>query len=285
VVDAVRVREPERVTAPAVSFDDAAVPGSGPPAWRRIRRAFGGWAALRLATLVVVLVAWQLGATAAQTPWFPSLGQVVQRIADGFGRGTFQPAIVSSVSNLVVGFVIALVLGIAAGALMALSARARYALRFYVDALLFVPPVIFAPVFFAFFGLSNWTQVAVVVIFAIVVITLNTQAAVAGVDQQLIEMARTLGANRRQVLRDVVFASALPTVFSGVRLGLARAVKGMIVGELFITVSGLGGLERRFSSAFDAPGMWAIGLIVIALALSITSAVQVLDRAVNRWAE
>jgi NitT/TauT family transport system permease protein len=65
---------------------------------------------------------------------------------------------------------------------------------------------------------------------------------------------------------------------------MGRAVKGMIIGELFVTVVGLGALERRSSSSFDAVGMWAIGLVVIGLAVVCMWLVQALDRAIDRWA-
>jgi ABC-type nitrate/sulfonate/bicarbonate transport system permease component len=65
---------------------------------------------------------------------------------------------------------------------------------------------------------------------------------------------------------------------------MGRAVKGMIVGEIFVTVVGLGGLERRFSSSFDSAGIWAIVVVVVAAAMVLTTAIQGIDRVLNRWA-
>lgn len=241
-------------------------------------------AATRLVGLVALVVIWQVAAVVADTPWFPPFTTVLTRIAELFSSGRIQPALVVSLGNLVVGYVVAVIVGVTMGTAMALSERVEWALRSYIDALLFVPPVVFAPIFFAFFGLSSLTLVLVVFVFSVFVITVNTQTAVAATDPALVDVAASFGATRTRVLREVTFPAALPVIFSGLQLGMGRAVKGMIVGELFITIVGLGGLERRFSSSFDAPGIWAIAVVVIAIALLLTALIQLLDRRINSWA-
>jgi NitT/TauT family transport system permease protein len=167
---------------------------------------------------------------------------------------------------------------------MALFQKVEYAFRVVVDALLFVPPVLYAPLILAFLGFSDLALTAVIVMFAAPVITVSTQTAVSTVDPEMKEMAHAFGADRAHLVREIVFPAAMPGIFAGLRLGMGRAVKGMIIGELFVTVVGLGAIERRLASSFDAEGVWAIALVVIALAVILMWAVELIDRFVNWWA-
>jgi NitT/TauT family transport system permease protein len=234
--------------------------------------------------LAALALAWQIGALVVDEPWLPTFSATIERVAALFESGQLTPILVTSVTNLAVGYAISLVLGTALGAAMALSRPVNYALRALVDALLFVPPVLYAPLVLAFMGFSDLALITVIVLFSTFVITASTQTAISGVDESLRDMAHSFGAGRAQMLRDIILPGAMPQIFAGYRLGMGRAVKGMIIGELFVTVVGLGALERRFSSAFDAVGVWAIAVIVIGLAVLCIWAVQAVDRALNWWA-
>jgi NitT/TauT family transport system permease protein len=234
--------------------------------------------------LAALAVAWQALALLVAEPWLPTFSAVIARVASLFESGQLQPILVTSLTNLAVGYFIAVLIGTGLGAAMALSRLTNYALRAVVDALLFVPPVLYAPLVLAFLGFSDVALIAVIVLFAAFVITASTQTAIAGVDAGLRDMAHAFGADRRQMLREIILPGAMPQIFAGYRLGMGRAVKGMIIGELFVTVVGLGALERRFSSAFDAVGVWAIAVVVIGIAVLCIWAVQAVDRALNWWA-
>jgi NitT/TauT family transport system permease protein len=97
-------------------------------------------------------------------------------------------------------------------------------------------------------------------------------------------MARSFGATRWQTFTNIVLPASGPLLFAGLRLGLGRSVKGMINGELIITVVGLGALDEEFDGAFDVPGILSIALIVVIVAIVSTALLQIVDRRVNRWA-
>lgn len=234
--------------------------------------------------LVGVAVLWQVTSNVVDAPWLPSFTEALARVGELIESGTLGPILASSITNLLVGYAIAVVLGVSLGSAMALSRKAHYAFRWLVHALLFVPPVLYAPLVLAFLGFSDASLIGVIVSFSAFVITVNTETAIKEVESELREMAFSFGANRRQLLREVILAGAMPQIFAGLRLGMARAVKGMIVGELFVTVVGLGALERRYTSSFDAVGVWAIALVVIGLAVLCLWTVQFIDRVINWWA-
>lgn len=238
---------------------------------------------VRLAALVGVIAAWQVLGIVARTQWIPPFSDVIERIADLVASGSILPSLATSLTTLAIGFTISSFLGIAIGALMALSRSVDQALRFYVEIGLFIPHIVFAPIFFAFFGLSDWTLIAVIIIYSIFQLIVTTQTAIMSTERSLREMARSFGATKLGVFREVTLRAAGPMIFAGLRLAMGRSVKGMVTGEIFVTVVGLGALERQFSSSFDGSGMWAIATIVIAVAIVFTSVIQFVDRRVNAW--
>lgn len=245
------------------------------------RRAKAGLPAA-LALLAGMLL-WEIVGDFGSVPWLPPISAVLGRIADLWVSGRLQPALVASLTDLLVGYVIAVCLGVSLGILMGLSEKAAWALRPYVDAGLFVPPIVLAPIFLVVLGLSEVTLIAIVVVFATFVVATTTQTAVSTSDWHLRTMAISLGANRFQVLTEVTLREAAPLLFAGLHLGMARAVKGMVIGELFIALAGLGKLEEVYQNNFDGTGIWAITVVIVAVALVASGAIGAVDRTANGW--
>ncbi|HEX5451813.1 MAG TPA: ABC transporter permease subunit [Candidatus Limnocylindrales bacterium] len=236
-----------------------------------------------LVSLAVGVAVWEVVGRAAGADWLPPASAVLARLIDLWATGDLQPALATSLMNLALGYLISVVLGLVIGTLMGVSSNALRAFGPYVDAGLLTPVIILAPVFLVLLGISQGTLVAIIVVFATFVIASTTRTAVATTDPLLREMARSLGATPREVLAEVTLRDAAPLIFSGLQLGMSRAVKGMIVGEVIITIGGLGELETAFATRFDAAGNWAITVVVLAVALIATRFVGLLDRLVNAW--
>jgi NitT/TauT family transport system permease protein len=98
-------------------------------------------------------------------------------------------------------------------------------------------------------------------------------------------MARSFGANERQIFKHVLLPGALPMVMAGLRLGMGRAVRAMINGEMLIVLVGLGALLRTYGNRFDAASVYGLLLVIITVALIATSSVQWLERRLTRWTE
>lgn len=237
-----------------------------------------------VAALALGGIVWEIVAGPLHAAWLPTFSSVLGRTGELFGDPQFRQAILDSVRDVIVGYAVAVVLGIAAGTAMGLSRHADAALKYYLDLALFVPPIIMAPVFLIVFGLSSATLLAIIVVFSASVIAVNTRAAVAGTDAMLRDVAQVFGASRRQEILRVVLPGATPLIFVGLHLGIARAVKGMIIGQLFLAVVGVGAFEARFQQAFDAAGIWSIALVVVAVSLLLGWVVKFVDGVVNYWA-
>ena len=241
------------------------------------------WTSPSLVALALGAAAWEAVGWIAGFAYFPPLSRVVARLGELTADGEIIGNLAVSLSNLLIGFLICVVLGVPIGLLMGVSRRLHHALDVYVHALLTAPSLVFAPIFFSVFGLSRWAVVAVIVTYSLFIIIASSEGAVAAVDESLVEMATAYGASRRQVFWQIVVPASLPLVFAGLRIGAGRAVKGMINGEMFIAAVGLGAIIINAGRRFDATTVLAILLVTIATALIVSAGLQALDRRVTAW--
>lgn len=235
-------------------------------------------------SILAGIAIWQLLGSVLHVAWLPPFSAVVVKLAGLWSEGRIQPPLTESLTNLGLGYAICVVAGVGLGTLMAIFPKLNYMLRPYVDALMLAPSIVLAPVLFVLLGLSRWLPVSVIIVYALVYIIANTYTAVAEVDRELLAMARSFGASRWQAFWNIILPAAGPLLFAGLRLGLGRSVKGMINGELIITVIGLGALDEEFDGTFDVPGILSIVLVVVIVAIISTGVLQFVDRRVNAWA-
>lgn len=263
----------------------AASPVGSTPSQRAllgVRSFFTGGSLLALAILIG---GWEIAARVFDVSFLPSVGGVWTRLVELLGDEAVRADILASLRNLGVGFTISVILGVGVGLLMGQIRFVRYALEPYVNAMLMAPQLVFAPILFIIFGLSNSAIVTLIVLYSTFIIIVNTIAGLHGVDPALIDMARSYGASRPQVARRIALPAAMPLIFAGLRLGAGRAVKGMINGEMFIAFVGLGARVMTFGRRFDAEGVVAVVVIVALVALTVNALVQLVDRRVTHWCD
>lgn len=274
----------ERVHSPAEE-----VYGTAPSRrWRRSgigpssigRRRDLGWSLL---SLILGLGLWEVTSRVFELRFFPPFSAVFERFLELLISGEIYPDLFRSLKNLGLGFAISAVAGVLIGALMGRFSLLEKALDPYIYALLTAPAVAFVPIYFTVFGLSSWAIVTLIVHYSVFIIIINTIAGVKNVDRGLVDMCRSFNATESQMLRLVVIPAALPLIMAGLRIGMARSVKAMINGELLIAVIGIGAISSRYGRAFDAVGVLAILLIVIAIALVAVGVIESIDRRVNSW--
>jgi ABC-type nitrate/sulfonate/bicarbonate transport system permease component len=234
-------------------------------------------------SVVIGVLAWELGARAIDARAFPPFSGVVERLFELLGESTTYSHLASSLLNLALGFGISLVLGLGVGVAMGVSRTVDTALGVYVKAMLTAPSLVFAPIFFSVLGLSRWTIVGVVVLYSTFIIMLNTAAAIREAPAPLVEMVRSFCGGRTYIIRRVLLPSSVPLIMAGVRLGAGRAVKGMINGEMFIAFTGLGAMIMAAGGSFNAARVLALLLIITVVALLLGWAVTALDRRTTRW--
>lgn len=188
-----------------------------------------------------------------------------------------------SLSSLAIGYPLALVTGIGLGLLMGRYERLSYLLDFYINALMSTPAVALIPIFMIWFGLGLPSRVAVVFLFSFFVIVVNTATGVRQVPDTLIEMGHSFGASKDQIFSRIIFPAALPAIMAGVKLGLGRAVKGMVTAEMILALTGLGGMIESYGSSFAMKYVFAIALTIVLVTQLLMVVLQLLEYKFTRW--
>jgi NitT/TauT family transport system permease protein len=187
-----------------------------------------------------------------------------------------------------VGLAGALVVGIFLGLLMGRYRLAEYLLDPYVYALDATPRVALIPLLLLWFGLGAPAKIAVVFLSGFFPVLMNTFSGVRTVSAGLVDIGRAYGASERQNFSKIIVPAALPFIMTGIRLGVGRALIGIVTAEMFTAVTGLGGLLIRYASALTPLSTAKFFIPVIFLALLgvvLSAAVAALQRRLAAWKE
>jgi ABC-type nitrate/sulfonate/bicarbonate transport system permease component len=240
---------------------------------------------LRFLVFAVVVGIWELFLSTSQNFLLPRFSEMARGLfLLLFAEARFWDALYISNQALIIGYAVSLLLGIPLGLI---AGRVRWIDRLlnpYVGVLLAMPVAPLIPIVIIALGLGLAARVFIVVLFAFVFITVNTRAGVRGVEPSLIEMAKSFGASEGQIWRRIVIPGALPAIFAGMRIGLGRAVTGMVMVELILVASGLGRLLLEYSGRMQSDMVFATVLAVIIEALTLLTAMQMIERRLARWA-
>ncbi len=248
----------------------------------RTMRHLPGWAAT-VAMLLPPLVVWEVVGRLELSLFVPPLDAVVRAWVADAASGRLWRAARTSLDALAAGYGLAVATGVPLGLLMGRSRPVQYVADLYVNTLMSAPLSALVPVLIAIFGIRETVVTATVFLFAVFVIVVNARAGVQLLDRSLVEMARAFGASEWVVFRKIVLWAALPSIMVGLRLGALQAVKGMVVGEILIAVTGLGERLIYYGNTFLIPHLYAVILTVLLLAVGASQLILAVDRLVVRW--
>jgi NitT/TauT family transport system permease protein len=236
-----------------------------------------------IAAIVLLALIWEVVGRFDVAMFVPPLSKVVVAWWRLAADGTLLRAASSSLISLVQGFVPAAVLGVALGLAMGRFAILRHLLDGWVNTLMSAPLSALVPVLIALFGIRDTVVAAAVFLFSFFVIVVNTMTGVRGTERSLVEMARSFGAGEVARFRRIYLPSALPAIMLGLRLGAVQAVKGMVVGEMLISLVGLGERLIYYGNTFLITDLYAVIITVLVIAFAVSQLAQSLDRALIRW--
>ena len=181
------------------------------------------------------------------------------------------------------GLVVAVVLGTPIGLALGLMTTAQRVVAPFLSALNAMPRIALAPVFIVVFGITMAAKVALAVSLVIFIMILNAIAGVSAADAEAMRMMTAMGASRAQTLRMVVLPAALPSILTGVRLGLIYSLLGVIASELIASADGLGQMIARSAGVFDLATVYAVLLLLMVTAAVFNTASEALGRWLLRW--
>lgn len=239
--------------------------------------------ALRLGFLVCLLLLWAFVAQLLSSNVVPSPRATFLAAGRMISDGDLQRALGDSLIVYLSGYALAVALGVALGILMGGFRVLGKTLEVYVFALAATPRVAFIPLIIVLLGLGVEAKVFIVFLGALMPVLINTYAGVLAADDELIEMARSVGAGRLRVFRRIIMPGALPFIVVGMRLGATIGLINTIVAELYTAVKGLGGMLAIYGNTFRMAEYFVVVLTLAAIGVAVTESLRYLEQRVSRW--
>ena len=246
------------------------------------RRTVPRWA-LTVCSLAVALLTWE---------WFgqdinPVFGSYPSAIAVAFWdlaqSGKLQAATLESLRPFVVGYGLAILLGVPLGLVIGRYRVAEAALGIYVTAGYAMPLVALVPLLMLWLGLGFAVKVAIIFLMSVFPICINTWLGVTSVPKTLIEVGKSFVAPNSVILRRIVLPATLPYIMAGIRLAVGRAVVAMVIAEFFTSISGLGAIIQTSANNFDTATTFVPVIIIMLMAVSLNFLVGAIERWVAPW--
>jgi ABC-type nitrate/sulfonate/bicarbonate transport system permease component len=238
---------------------------------------------LRSIAFAVFALAWQAYAVVAGGLFIPTFLETASALVDQVLDVEVWEAFGVSNIAMVLGFALAVIIGIPLGLLMGRFRRAERIANPYLNILLVTPLAGIIPLLMMSAGIGLLSRVIVVWSFAVVMVVVNARAGVRQVDPTLIDMVRLFGASELGTWRRVILPSALPAILTGIRIALGRAITGMVIVELVMVSAGIGGLILRSQALFRFDALYAVVVLVILEALVLLAAVDWIQRKLTPW--
>lgn len=188
-----------------------------------------------------------------------------------------------TLEETVLGYIAGVAAGITLGFGLAFMPRLLGVLNPYITILNSLPRFALGPLFILWFGIGLMSKVALVFSLVVFIVFTNTAAGARSVDSDVLIVSRLLGASRWDIVRKVMLPSTFPWTVAGMRLSIAYAVAGAVVGEMFASQEGVGNWIVAGSGVFNTAEIFA-GLIVIALIAAVIDLIgRVIENRVLKW--
>jgi NitT/TauT family transport system permease protein len=235
-------------------------------------------------SLLVWFAIWEVVGRLDLVNLLPPFTDVVAAFPEVVSTSTFADAAWITLQAFLIGMGLAFAVGISVGILMGASRAVGSVMGMWVNVFESSPLTAIVPALMALLGFGLETMIVTVFLFSVWVIALDTQVGVERVNPSLVEMGRSFGATKRVLLSRIVLHAALPELLAGIRLGLIRGLKGVIIGQLLIAVLGFGYLFELYSRSFLMPEFWALLIVVFTFAFIASEAVAYFERKVAFYA-
>ena len=237
-----------------------------------------------MASLIIWAIIWELIGQFELSILLPPISHILIKMYEIVPTATFLKAFWITTKCFLIGTAIAIAVGIPVGILMGRSILADRMLLPWVNMFLSAPLTALVPILMTLFGFGVKTIILTTMLFAIWIIVLDSRAGVMNITPSLVEMAHSFGANRWQSFSKIYFWAALPEILAGIRLGCIRSVKGVIIGQLLVSIVGFGRLFELYSSNFLMEHMWALLMVLFFFAFLIAEGLGMLERKFEYYA-
>jgi NitT/TauT family transport system permease protein len=213
----------------------------------------------------------------------PAPSQIVAALIAGFRSGLFVDGLLTTLSEVILGFVLAAVSAFILGTLISQIRLLEAVIYPYIVAFQTLPKVAVAPLILIWVGLGIEGKIFIAATVSFFPMLVNTIVGLRSAPQNEIDLMRSLSAGRWKIFRYVQLPEALPFIFAGLNIGLVLAVLGAIVGEFVGAKGGLGYLIVQMNFNLDVAGIFAALLLLGVMGIALNFLSQFLRRKIVFW--
>ncbi len=249
--------------------------------YNKSRLAVNAW---RWGLLIVLIALWEAGSRLALIDpfFFSSPSEIVRTAVVKWQSGQLGRDIAYTVSSTLLGFVLGTSIGSLAGLLFWFSRRVAQIAEPWLIVLNALPKLALAPVLVIWFGIGFSSKVILAFLMTVVVSAMSAYGGVQTADPALETLLISLGARRRQIFTLLIVPSAMPAIITGLRVNIALAMAGAIVGEFIASDRGLGRMIVYAGTIFDLKLVW-VGVVVLSIvSVLMYAAVVLLEKLLMR---
>jgi len=240
---------------------------------------------MSLAVPAALLALWEIASRLALVSprYFPAPTTIGWVLADRLVEGDLGAQALVTLARLAAAFLLAAVPGVLLGLLMGVARPVRAAVEPYIAFIFPVPKIALLPFLLIILGVGEPAFVLTGAASAFFQIVISTLGGVQTLDPRLLEAGRNYGAHGARLFWKVILPAALPSIFTGLRLGLGLALVSLVAVEFIAAKSGLGHLVYRHWQMLSTPEMYAAFVLVGALGLALTRGLRALQARILTW--
>lgn len=236
---------------------------------------------------VIAVTVWEsvIRGMGVPTYIFPAPSDILRALIDRLGSGVYIEHGLYTLSEAMMGFLLAAVAGIGIGSVIAQFRLVEKTLYPYLIAIQTTPKLAIAPLFIMWFGFGMTSKVIIAAILSFFPILVNVIAGLRSTDAQRIELMRSLRATRWQIFWMVRLPSALPMIFAGLQVAVIFSILGAIVGEFVGSNKGLGNLILQMNFNLDTPGVFGALVCLSSMGIVLHVIMHRIQRRLLFWAD
>ncbi len=264
----------------STAAEDAADAPPGRSVWKRNENFVLG-----LISVTAFLLFWEFAVRSAWVnPLFTS--SPTRIFATGFAMfrdGSIYPDLWVSAQEFVLGYGLAVIIGVPLGILMGWYSRLNAVLDPFVSALYATPRIALMPLIIIWFGIDMSAKIAIIFLSTVFPIVISTMTGVRTMERDYVKVARSFGASDRQLFSTVALPSSVPHILTGLRLGLGHALIGIVVGEMYGASAGIGYMMQTAGATFQTDKVMVGILISAGAGMALTQVLKMIEARFDVW--
>lgn len=252
---------------------------------RRLSDLPGGVLATTAVAILIALWEAVVRVFSISTIVLPAPSRIAEALWGGIASGTLLQHTWVTLQEILAGFGIAVILGIAVAMIVSSSRLAEKTFMPIIVVLQTVPKVALAPLFLVWFGFGIESKILTTALIAFFPILVNSTLGFNSTSTDQIAMMKSFGASRRQILTKLRFPTAVPSIVAGLDVAVVLAVIGAIVAEFVGAQAGLGYLILASNTSLDVATMFAVLVVLSVIGLVLHYTVVLLGKRLAFWSE